>query len=346
MGSFSAEPVKGSATAFLLDNLNPITRKAGAPDSGLSFVDGNGRLMKTMADGIQRHVAMKAHANSMAPTAPKRKIPYKGTVSNHSRKNEDSGSSETSEQPFSSELPMVGKLEKSQINIDEILKIAKVMLDKDSPHGENGAAWASGDLADKINWLDERYGRSLLKNGVETATSIALRRQIDFLSTVKLVIHNHLEKMKPAQEQAGELFRAVAEKWGKKMKIPDFIDSVIAKYVAPGMGVLGGAAAKLTNIWDGFMDTLKSALSPQKQWIVDGAKVAVPIIAGIADLGAVYFARKGLISWAANKKEKMEEKKQAELQLIENGRQLMLKSEYGEAEREILALLSQPSTSC
>ena len=341
-----AGPAKGNAGAFLLDNPVPLSRQGANPHTKLFFVDRNGELMNPMQDGSLPSTAGGYRAKSVLPPSLKMKRRADVTVPRNGRKHSDSNGSEEQEQPYSSKLPMAEKLEKSQINLDEILKIAKVMLDKDSPHGENGAVWASGDLTDKINWLNERYGRSLLANGVETATSIALRGQIDFLSTVKLVIHNHLEKMKPAQEQAGELFRAVAEKWGKKMKIPDFIDSIIAKYVAPGMGVLGGAAAKLTNLWDGFMDTVKSALSPQKQWIVDGAKVAVPIIAGIADLGAVYFARKGLISWAANKKEKMEEKKQEELQLIENGRQLMLKREYKEAESEILALLSQPSTSC
>lgn len=331
MGGNCAELAGGNAKAFFLDHRGLLTGRAANPDFERLFVSEKGQLMKSPSE--KRNHNGKHPIKEAVPLGSKSKIPERGAA----RKNP--------EHPLASELPMVGKLDKSQINLEEILKIAKVMLDKDSPHGENGSVWAGRTLANKIKRLESRYDRSLLENGVETATSIAIRGQIGFLNSAYSIILSHLEKMKPEQDRAGEDLKAVAGKWGKKMKIPDFIDSVIAKYVAPGMGVLGGAAAKLSNLWDGFMDNLKSFLSPQKQWIVDGAKIAAPILAGIADIALVYLARKGLISWAANKKEKMAEKQHAEMRLIEDGRQLMLKAEYGEAEREILGLFSKPSLS-
>lgn len=241
------------------------------------------------------------------------------------------------------ENPPETGIDRSQINLDELLKLAKVILDRDSPHGSGGTHWAEKTLRGKIRKLENRYDRSLLAGGVETATSLALKAQIGFLNAAYSVLLERVAKLKPMQDKYASSMKGIMEKWAKKQKVPDFIDSVIAKYVAPGMGVLGGAAAKLSKIWDGAMDSLRLWLSPQKQWIATGIEIAAPLIAAAADVGMVYLARKWLIGLAVSRKAEMEVKKQSELAELDGERRFVLRMEYDSAKREILALLSRQS---
>ena len=284
-------------------------------------------------------------------------IPQVQGMANHSEKRhsgtEGRRARESDEKPIPQDSPAMGEvgskrqvaLEKDQVNLNEIMRLSKLMLDRDSPYDKGGATWAEQALNNKRYSLKHKRDRARLEGGVETKASLAFQRKADFLKEVLEIIKLHVEKVAPAQELAKVRAVNIAAKWETKEKIPDFVNSVIAKYVTPGLGILGGAAAKLSKLWDGFMGTLGAIVSPQKKWIVDALDIAAPALAALADIAMVYFARKGLISWAANQKFKMERKKLAEISHEDERRRFAVKTEYGKMEREIMNLLAQGSQS-
>ncbi len=236
-------------------------------------------------------------------------------------------------------LPFPDTLLAKEVNVVEALELAKVILDKDSPHGAKEADWAIMTLENKLKKLNLRYERSIGPDGEETKSASSINRRIGFLDTAYSIVLSHVEKLKAAQAGFKVEFDSVVAKWDQKKKIPDFADSVLARWVTLGGAVAAPILAKVSRLWDGLMGALKSVVTPQKQWIVDIAEVAAPTIGGLLDIAAAYWIRKKLINWAANRKSRMDEKKQAEMGQVEKNRQAMLRDEYDKVQREIVALL-------
>ena len=224
------------------------------------------------------------------------------------------------------------------INEKEILNLISIILDT-TPENKKAVDYATSRMESKISGMEQAY-----KEKAGTDIGPAIRDAIDFLNVLYTGTLKYVDKLRFFEAYSNEQLagieskweatkKAIDEKWESKKKIPDFLEKIVAKYIAPGLIVTTDFTAVVTDLWGKIKSWVISILPPEDTV----SKIATGVLDLIGAGGSVFGILK-IYKWLTNMavnmrgqmdNSKIDEKSKAESSKLEEKRQLEIKIEQG-----------------
>jgi len=225
------------------------------------------------------------------------------------------------------------------IKVVEFLKLAGLILDKDSPHGmQKEAEWASAQIEDKIRRMKDLYDITVKAKGLDDPGAASLKKGIDFLEAAYAATLSAAAPLKKDQYFYKTLFDGIDAKTQEKKKAREFFDKIVSNLFVPGATFLGGLGVKISKLWDMGVDYVKSLVPPKNQLAVEIVEYAINGIGLVFGGGAIYYLRKWWATKADNAKKQIEGQAKTEKDALDKERRQMVDKSYDNLSKVIMEL--------
>lgn len=221
----------------------------------------------------------------------------------------------------------------SQKELMEVLSLAKIILDGDSPYDTKALAdEASSRIRKKISEREKEKQFYVSKGDSQNPEAIRASKAIELLNSADALLLAQIGSLKRPQmlakgrlakidekleEEIAKLneahekeIKSIETRCTDKEKKADYIDKIVAKLV-PGLTTFGVIETASRKWWDGVVNWLVEKM-PQNPMLQDGAALVGYGIGIALGMAAIFFPYKWLINLAASMRSKVDKEGQVQ----------------------------------
>ncbi|GEM_PF-3593247 len=225
---------------------------------------------------------------------------------------------------------------KEVMNIREFMRLVELIIDKDSPYGdERSANWASEEIERKIERKQKRCDQTAKELGYDHPLSLSLKDVTIAMRAAYAKTLTSSKKLSLPQLHYKALSENISYNHAAQKKRLNFLEKTITNFLLPGGTILIAVGAVVTKYWGNLVEWTKSLVPPQKQTLLDLIEVASNIIGPGLALAATYFSRKAIANKFNKKKQAVDKNEYEEKQSLEEERLAMVKREKNGVRKEL-----------